>query len=76
MNTVEYIFRSPYSSPVQVGIVDPASIQKQDSSQEQTLMQQSDMTLQKASQTMQSLKGDVKPTVQNTQKSALLDIYA
>ena len=74
MNVAQYTFQSPYSSPVQVGHLDPSSVNK-DSSQGDTssLLKSTNPTLSKAQSLESSLKSDVKPTVASADS---LDVYA
>jgi len=73
MQIPQYIFKSPYSSPVQFGQLDPNSVKKEDS-QDKQLLEKSNETLAKAKVEAQSLTKEVQPTVKST--TALLDVYA
>ncbi len=75
MNVTQYTFQSPYSSPVQVGRLDPNSIKDTSSSGSDTssLLKSSNQTLQDAKTLESALKSDVKPLVSS---SASLDTYA
>ncbi|WP_457750074.1 hypothetical protein [Sulfurimonas sp.] len=75
MNVAKYTFQSPYSSPVQVGRLDPSSVKDTSSSGSDTssLLQSSNQTLQEAKQVESSLKSDVKPLVSSSNS---LDTYA
>jgi hypothetical protein len=80
MQIPQYIFKSPYSSPVQFGQLDPSSVKKEDmgdtnsAKETKDLLQSSNETLLKAKVEESRLKKDVVPQVQNSQ--ALLDVYA
>jgi len=69
MQVAQYTFESPYSSPFQVGRLDPNSLKN--NSVNQTFTSQNE-TEQKAKQIQDSLKQDVTPRV-STNK---LDLYA
>jgi hypothetical protein len=80
MEIRQYIFKSPYSSPIQFGQLDPSSVKKEDSGDTDTakeskqLLQSSNETLLKAKVEENRLKKDVAPQVQSS--NALLDVYA
>jgi len=69
MDVAQYTFQSPYSSPVQVGRLDPNSVKNSNS--QQSFNPQSE-TQQKAQSVENSLKQDVSPTVSSNK----LDLYA
>jgi hypothetical protein len=70
MQVTQYLFQSPYSSPVQFGRVDPTT--SKDSSQESTqLLNSTNETANKAQAFESTQKKEVTPTVSGT-----LDIYA
>jgi len=75
MNVAQYIFQSPYPSPVQVGRLDPNSLKDSSSSQNDTssLLKSSNETLKRAEVLETSLKSEVKPSVFS---SGSLDLYA
>jgi len=75
MNVAQYTFQSPYSSPVQVGRLDPNSVKNSSSGQSDTssLLQSSNQTLQEAKTVENSLRSDVKPVVPSARR---LDTYA
>ena len=64
MNVASYNFQSPYSSPVQVGRLDPSSVKQEDSS---TKTEQSTKETKTESQSLES-----NPAVESQR---LLDIY-
>lgn len=69
MQVAQYTFQSPYSSPIQLGRLDPNSVRN--SNAEQSFTPQNE-TEQKAQQIQSSLKEDVTPSVSANR----LDIYA
>jgi len=72
MKVAQYTFQSPYSSPVQVGRLDPNSV-KDDSSKNSTqTFNAPNETLQKA----QSFESTQKKDVQTSVTQNRLDIYA
>jgi len=71
MQVAQYTFQSPYSSPVQVGRLDPNSVKNNDSEKSFTPPNE---TQQKAQSVQNSLKQDVSATVSTNNK--LLDVYA
>jgi len=70
MQIPQYIFKSPYSSPIQVGQLDPSSV-KEDTSSAQTFTAPNE-TVQKAQSLQQEQKQSVTPTV----SANTIDIYA
>lgn len=69
MQVTQYLFKSPYSSPVQFGRVDPSS---KDSSQENSQLLNSTNETAKKAQVFESTQTkEVVPTV-----SGRLDVYA
>jgi len=66
MNVASYNFQSPYSSPVQVGRLDPSSVKQED---ESTKTQQSE----KETQTTKAQTLESNPAIESQR---LLDIYA
>lgn len=69
MQVTQYLFQSPYSSPVQFGRVDPTS---KDSSQDNTqLLSSTNETANKAQAFKSTQTKEVAPTV-----TGLLDVYA
>jgi len=75
MTIAKYDFISPYSSPVQVGRLDPSSIKESSSSggDAASLLKSSNQTLQKAEVVKNEITSEAKPTVA---QSAGLDLYA
>lgn len=75
MNTAQYIFKSPYTSSVQVGRLDPSSVKESSSSGADTasLLKSTNQTLQKADLAKESMVSEVKPSVSSTK---VLDTYA
>jgi len=75
MNTIQYIFQSPYASPVQVGRPDPSSVKESSSSGTDTasLLKSTNQTVQKADLAKESMVSEVKPSVSSTK---VLDTYA
>jgi hypothetical protein len=69
MQIPQYIFKSPYSSPVQFGQLDPNSVKDQNT---QSSFNAPNETAQKAQNFVQSQQKSVEPTV--TQNK--IDIYA
>jgi len=65
MNVASYNFQSPYSSPVQVGRLDPSSVKQED---ESAKTEQSTKETQTQTQTLES-----NPAIESQR---LLDIYA
>ena len=73
MQVAEYIFQSPYPSPVQVGRLDPNSLKDNSTNSNQSNpAAMTNETEQKAKSLESSLKQEVKPTVSNNR----LDLYA
>ena len=75
MNVAQYTFQSPYSSPVQVGHLDPNSVKDSFSSSKEdtsSLLQSTNQTLTEAKTVESSLKSDVKPVVSSAKS---LDVY-
>ena len=72
MQVAQYTFQSPYSSPVQVGRLDPSSVENDSSSKSSQTFNAPNETEQKAQSFERSEKESVKPSV--TQNK--LDIYA
>lgn len=74
MNVSSYLFQSPYSSPVQVGRVDPSAKQEDTKPQSDTASApQTDQKRQEAQTFAASQVKEVKPVVQSEK---LLDTYA
>ena len=75
MNTAQYIFKSPYTSSVQVGRLDPSSVKESSSSGADTasLLKSTNQTVQKADLAKESMVSEVKPSVSSTK---VLDTYA
>jgi len=75
MNVAQYTFQSPYSSPVQVGRLDPNSLKDSSLSQGDTssLLGSTNQTLNEAKVFESSQKSEVKPTVPTVNS---LDLYA
>ena len=76
MNVTQYTFQSPYSSPVQVGRLDPSSVKEEESTPVATSQQSAPVV----NETLSSAQGfeatqvsEVTPTVSSNK---LLDIYA
>ncbi|WP_415397143.1 hypothetical protein [Sulfurimonas sp. CS5] len=74
MNVSQYTFQSPYSSPFQVGRIDPNS-KKGDVSSEPSseFVKNTNTTLTNAQSFKASQTSEVKPTVESDH---VLDIYA
>lgn len=74
MNVSQYTFQSPYSSPFQVGRIDPNS-KKGDASSEPSseFVKNTNPTLANAQSFKASQTSEVKPTVDSDH---VLDIYA
>lgn len=74
MNVSSYLFQSPYSSPVQVGRVDPSAKQEEQKPQQSaSSVPNTNQTLQEAQAFASSQVKEVTPMV-DSQK--LLDVYA
>jgi len=75
MTIAKYDFISPYSSPVQVGRLDPSSTKDSSASNgdSTSLLKSSNQTLQKAAEVKNEITSVAKPTVT---QSAGLDVYA
>ena len=75
MNVAQYTFQSPYSSPVQVGRLDPASVKEENTSS--TGSSQSAPVVNETLSSAQSFEAtqtsEVTPTVSSDN---LLDVYA
>lgn len=72
MNVASYLFQSPSPNPVQVGRLDPGSVEK---STPQTDASLPNTTLDKAESFQASQTTDVKPQVK-AETQHLLDVYA
>jgi len=73
MQVKQYIYQSPYTSPIQIGRVDP-NAPKEDGSATNADATLNKSQLQQEAQTFQeATKQDVEPSVTSNQ---LLDIYA
>jgi hypothetical protein len=79
MNVSSYLFQSPYSSPVQVGRLDP-STKQEDVKKEDTKPQEGFASAPQTNQTQQEAQAfaasQVKEVVPAVQSEKLLDIYA
>ena len=77
MNVAQYTFQSPYSSPVQVGRLDPSSVKEEEGSSSATSSGQSAPVVNETLSSAQSFEAtqtsEVTPTVSSNQ---LLDVYA
>ncbi|MFT7860526.1 MAG: hypothetical protein ABXS93_06290 [Sulfurimonas sp.] len=71
MQVTQYLFQSPYSSPVQFGRVDPTT--KEDSQEDQQLLSTTNETANKAQNFQSTQTKEVTPTVSSGNE---LDIYA
>ncbi len=69
MQVKQYLFQSPYSSPVQFGRVDPSS--KESSQDDKQLLNSTNQTANKAQVFQSTQTQEVTPTV-----SGKLDVYA
>ena len=82
MEIRQYIFKSPYSSPVQFGEPDPSSVKKEDVESQKSaketkqLLESGNETLLKAKVEEKMLKKEAQPTVNSSFVSTLLDVYA
>jgi len=72
MKVAQYTFQSPYSSPVQVGRLDPNSVKDDSSKNSAQTFNAPNETLQKA----QSFEATQRKDVQATVAQNRLDIYA
>ncbi|MBU1217720.1 hypothetical protein KJ870_04860 [bacterium] len=79
MNVSSYLFQSPYSSPVQVGRLDP-STKQEDVKQEDTKSQQSTVSAPQADLKQQEAQvfaaSQVKEVTPAVKSEKLLDMYA
>lgn len=79
MNVSSYLFQSPYSSPVQVGRVDP-SAQQEDVKKEDTKPQESTASAPQADLKQQEAQvfaaSQVKEVTPAVKSEKLLDMYA
>jgi len=76
MNVTQYTFQSPYSSPVQVGRLDPSSVKEEGSVSAASSGQSAPVvneTLSSAQSFEATQTSEVTPTVETNQ---LLDVYA
>lgn len=72
MQVKQYLFQSPYSSPVQYGRVDPTT--KDTSTQTQQLLNTTNQTMSEAKTVQATQTQEVTPTVSSS--SSTLDLYA
>lgn len=79
MNVAQYTFQSPYSSPLQVGRLDPSSVKEEEEGEDTSSANSSQSapvvneTLGSAQNFEDTQTGEVEPTVESKQ---LLDVYA
>ncbi|MEN8302925.1 MAG: hypothetical protein ABFQ64_02495 [Campylobacterota bacterium] len=76
MNVAQYTFQSPYSSPVQVGRLDPSSVKEEEGASATSSQQSAPVvneTLSSAQNFEATQVSEVTPTVSS---SNLLDVYA
>jgi hypothetical protein len=71
MNVASYTFQSPYSSPVQVGRLDPSSTKEETNTSQKAPL--TNETQQKAQNFASTQTQEVTPSVEAT---PLLDVYA
>lgn len=76
MNVGSYIFQSPYSSQVQVGRPDPNAKSENVSSESGNSFTAVNSTAQEAQTLKTTQVSEVKPTVDSTEPTQLLDVYA
>lgn len=76
MNVASYLFQSPYSSPVQVGRVDPSTKQEESKPQGSAQNTQSAPNMNQKQQEAQSFAASqVKEVVPEVKVPKLLDTY-
>ena len=74
MNTVQYLFQSPYSSQVQFGRPDPSTEQNEKTQEAVSSLSSDTNTIAKEAQNFaQTQTKEVTPTVESPNK---LDVYA
>lgn len=74
MNTTQYLFQSPYNSPVQFGRPDPSTAQNKKTQEAVNSLSSDTNAVVKEAQTFQQTqKSEVTPTVESPNQ---LDIYA
>ena len=77
MNVAQYTFQSPYSSPLQVGRLDPSSVKEEAEDTSSVNSSQSAPVVNETLGSAQSFEAtqtsEVEPTVESNQ---LLDVYA
>jgi len=76
MNIAKYTFISPYPSPIQVGHLDPSSVEDSSSksgAETESLIKASNQTLQKAEVVKEEISTEAKPVVS---QNSVLDVYA
>jgi len=73
MQVKQYIYQSPYSSPVQMGRVDPNSVKDESTTKNSDTTFTQTQTQKEAQSFQSSAKEEVKPTVSSERT---LDVYA
>ena len=73
MEASRYLFQSPYANQVQIGRVDPSVKKESSTSQESAPIQNE--TLQKAQNFQAAQTQEVKPSVESSKSTHLLDTY-